>query len=1117
MCFRTVDAGVGLAILRAMFKNCEKFAALALAYALTGWAALQIAVPPGYAAPIFPPAGIALSALLIWGRGLWPAVALGSVVVQFLVMWQSGLLGGAWAPAFLVPVGAALQAWFGAWAARRWIGFPHPLDTPKSILRFLGVVAPLSCLISPTVAVPSLWLFGTLEASSIAFNWWNWWLGDTLGVMIAAPLMFALFGRPAEDWRSRRAGVVVPMGVALILLAFALAQVREWEARRLHAEFMRSGEHIASIVKKRLDVQIDMMLAIERLFATSHEVTRADFREFVSPWLARYPGTQNFGWSPLVDGASRTAFEQAVRDSGVPGFRILGRDAVGETFAAPEASEYLPLTFIEPLRGNERALGLNTLHLPATAEAIQRARANGQPAASAAIRLVQEPESQAQNGVVVYLPVFRRADHAYEAGELRETGVVSGVFRMDDSVATARELADRNHILLCIVDRQGSAGPQRLSGPSGCEAAGWRKGALQHVVDLPFAGRDWFLVMLATRDYADAQRSWAVWITIAVALLSVGMLGAFLLITTGNARRTHLLVGRRTAELADATERLREEQVALAEAQRLAHLGSWQSDPDGGVLDTSDELRRMLGLEAQVPCTLDALIACVAESDRERLQRAIETACARPERVALDCVLHGRSERIVAIQIEGDWREGQLMRLRGTVQDVTGQHNAQARIHYLARFDTLTGLPNRAAWMEQAQTLLASAHRHHDVFAVLFLDLDNFKNVNDSLGHPVGDQLLATVAQRLGYSLRQEDMLARLGGDEFVALLPRLGDANEAALTASKLLAVLSQPVRIDALELLPSVSIGIAVFPNDGLDVDTLLKHADTAMYAAKACGRNNYQFFVPEMNTRARMRIELEGALRTAIERDQLILHYQPQIDALTGAMVGVEALVRWQHPERGMIPPGEFIPVAEDSGIIVALGEWVMREAFRQQARWQGTPLAGVSVSINISPLQFVRGDLMDTLSRALALTGADPSRIELEITESALMRPSGEIAGVLGTIRSWGMKLSLDDFGTGFSSLAYLKRLPLTRLKIDASFVAGLPDDPEDVAVTSAILSLARDLGLEVVAEGVETESQQRYLVERGCGILQGYLFARPLSAQALEAAFAKGHFLPTMVL
>ena len=1091
-----------------MFKNCKKFTALALAYALTGWAALQIAVPPGYAAPIFPSAGIALSALLIWGFGLWPAVALGSLVVQFLMMWQAGLLDATWVPAFVVPVGAALQAWVGAWAARRWIGFPHALDTPKSILRFLGIIAPLACLISPSIAIPSLWLSGTLDTSSMAFNWWNWWLGDTLGVMIAAPLMFALFGQPSEDWRSRRAGVVVPMGVALVLLALALAQVRDWEARRLNDEFARTGEHIASIVAKRLEVQIDMMLAIERLFVASDEVTREDFREFVSPWLARYPGTQNFGWSPLVPGDARNTFEDAVRDSGVAGFRILGRDASGATFVAPEAEEYLPLTYLEPLVGNERALGLNTLHLAATAEAIQRARASGLPTVSAAIRLVQEPTSQAQNGVVVYLPVHGRADAAQPVGAMRELGVVSGVFRMDDSVATARALAERSRILLCIVDRQGSSEAQRLSGPSGCEADTWLEGPLRHVVPLPFAGRDWSLRMVATRDYADAQRSWAVWITIAVALLSVGMLGAFLLITTGNARRTHQLVGRRTAELAEATQRLREEQVALAEAQRLAHLGSWQCDPESGVLDVSGELCRMLGLEREEPQSLDGLIACIAERDRERFRCAIEAARTAPERMALDCVLQGRAERVVAIQIEGDWREGRLLRLRGTMQDVTGQHTAQARIHYLARYDTLTGLPNRAAWMEQAQALLASAHRHHDIFAVLFLDLDNFKNVNDSLGHPVGDQLLATVAQRLGYSLRQEDMLARLGGDEFVALLPRLGDVSEAALTASKLLSVLSQPVRIDALELLPSVSIGIAVFPNDGVDVDTLLKHADTAMYAAKACGRNNYQFFVPEMNMRARQRIELEGALRTAIERDQLVLHYQPQIDAASGAMVGVEALVRWQHPERGLIPPGEFIPVAEDSGIIVALGEWVIREAFRQQAQWQNGALAAVSISINISPLQFVRGDLMETLSRALVLTGADPARIELEITESALMRPSGEIAGVLGTIRGWGMKLALDDFGTGFSSLAYLKRLPLTRLKIDGSFVAGLPDDQEDVAVTSAILSLARDLGLEVVAEGVETDQQRRYLIERHCDILQGYLFARPLPVEALEAAFAE---------
>jgi diguanylate cyclase (GGDEF)-like protein len=467
----------------------------------------------------------------------------------------------------------------------------------------------------------------------------------------------------------------------------------------------------------------------------------------------------------------------------------------------------------------------------------------------------------------------------------------------------------------------------------------------------------------------------------------------------------------------------------------------------------------------------------------------------------LDCKTDTLPPRTLQFRIESVWQDGVLARIRGTAQDVSSAREAEAKIQYLARYDTLTGLHNRSAWQEQARIALCSAARHQDKFAVLFLDLDNFKTVNDSLGHAAGDRMLALTASRLSRCLRDEDLLARIGGDEFVALLSRLSNLEEAALVADRMLAALTEPMNIDGHELHLSASIGIALYPSDGAEVDTLLKHADTAMYSAKEAGRNTYRFFIPEMNARATERLLMEADLRRALERNELILHYQPQIEAATGRPYGCEALVRWIHPQRGLVPPDHFIPLAEETGLIAPLGEWVLRTACQQQVEWRAAGLPDLIVAVNISALQFRKRDFVQMVARMLTETGADPACIELEITESALMEPSTELTDRLQDLVDLGLTLALDDFGTGYSSLSYLKRMPIARLKIDRSFVDDLPGNAEDAAVTSAALSLARDLGMQVVAEGVETHVQRDYLAERGCHAMQGYLFSRPLTVDA----------------
>ncbi|ENO80382.1 EAL domain-containing protein [Thauera sp. 63] len=1075
-----------------------------LGYAISGWLSIKLAVPPGYTTPAFPPAGIALSAMLIFGARVWPGILAGALVVQFIAHLAVGISQAPLAGLLIPTFGAVLQAAAGAWLARWLIGFPNRLDSPRTIVRFLVLVAPIGSLVNASLSVPALHAAGIITTQEMAFNWWTWWLGDTLGVIVMAPLMFVLFGRPSADWDGRRLGVAIPLGLALAILAFAFRQVLVWEELRVQAQFTRDTEHLASQVRKRLDAQIDMMLAIRGLMSVSESVSHEEFQDFVRPWLDRYPGTKNFAWNARVLQGQRARFETLVRASGHPDFQILDRDMQGKVYPAADAPEYLPIVYVAPLEHNASAIGINPMSLSPAAQAILESRQTGSPVAAEAFRLVQE--TGAQKGVVLYLATHRHASSTHE-GALSlhsEEGIVSSAFRMDDALAAVRAQAEEIGIELCLKDTAAAPGRQRLTGLDECDSATWLAHAIGRRVALPFAGRSWELRLRATDNYIYAQRTWAAWGAVATGLLGTGLLGAFLLISTGHTRRITGLVDRRTRELEATTATLRENQAALAEAMRIARMGSWETRVGQRGLRCSDDLHRLLDTKLHRLGSVHDIVAALAPEDRPMIEAKLEELAQAPGQVTIDARTDREPARVLQFQIESEWRDGALAHIRGTVQDVTEARQAEAHIQYLAHFDTLTGLPNRSAWIGQAQGALRTAERHGDRLAVLFLDLDNFKTVNDSLGHPVGDRLLAAVARRLSGCLRGEDRLARLGGDEFVALLPRLEHPGDAATVARKMLEVLDDTLRIEDHDLRPSVSIGIALYPDDGQSVDVLLKHADTAMYGAKAAGRNNFQFFVPAMNERANERLKLESALRRAVAGKQLLLHYQPQIDTRSGRAIGCEALVRWQHPERGLVPPAQFIPIAEDVGMIVPIGEWVLREACRQQAEWAAAGLRDLTVAINISALQFQRADFPDVVARILDETGADPAAIELEITESALMNPGSEQLERLNRLIERGLTLALDDFGTGYSCLAYLKRLPLSRIKIDRSFVADLPGDTEDAAVVSAALSLARDLGMDVVAEGVETPGQRAFLAERNCTLMQGYLFSRPLDAGSFEA-------------
>ena len=440
----------------------------------------------------------------------------------------------------------------------------------------------------------------------------------------------------------------------------------------------------------------------------------------------------------------------------------------------------------------------------------------------------------------------------------------------------------------------------------------------------------------------------------------------------------------------------------------------------------------------------------------------------------------------------------------GTLRDATQRKAAETELLRLANHDALTGLPNRSLIQDRIQQSIARCNRSGGSFAVMFLDLDKFKTINDSLGHNAGDLLLKMVACRVLGCLREEDTVGRQGGDEFIVLLASLGAAGDAAFVAQKILRALSAPFLANGQDLHTGASIGIAVYPEDGSDVETLLKHSDAAMYCAKDSGRGNYQFFSRVMNANAAERLLLESSLHHAVERDELLLQYQPLVNIKDGSIVATEALVRWNHPQLGLVGPARFIPVAEDSGLIVPLGEWVLRRACTQLVRWRQQGNRPSRMVVNLSPRQFRQKHLVQAFCRIFDETGVDPHWLGLEITETVIMENPEVSIGTLRDLKALGIELSLDDFGTGYSSLSYLKRFPIDKLKIDQSFVRDVTTDADDEAMVSAIIVMAHQLNIRVVAEGVETEAQLAFLRDRGCDEYQGHLFSRPLPADQLFA-------------
>ena len=561
-------------------------------------------------------------------------------------------------------------------------------------------------------------------------------------------------------------------------------------------------------------------------------------------------------------------------------------------------------------------------------------------------------------------------------------------------------------------------------------------------------------------------------------------------------------------------------EARLQSAQRVAKIGSWEWDIDTDAVSLSEMSRQLLLDAARQPMSLRDVIVVVHSDDRERVRVAMRTAAAGAHPLSVEFRAGAESatgpvwmHAQGTVSATGD--DGRRV-LSGTFQDISDIKRSEAQTRYLAYFDTLTGLPNRVSQAAQLEQWISSARRHRRTVAVLLLDLDNFKQINETLGHDAGDRLLALMAGRLRNCVRREDAvaaagpdtadaaIARMGGDEFTILLTDLASVDDVERTGQRVLEAVRTPIVLDGQELVVSASMGISLFPHDGDDANVLMANADAAMYHAKEAGGNRVSFYNKPMRSAAANRFSLEMALRRSLERDQFMLQYQPKLDLTTGQITSVEALLRWNHPELGVVSPLEFIPLAEETGLILAISDWVLRTACAQARQWRSGAHAEMRVAVNLSARHFQQHDLATQISDILIAHDLDASGLEIEITESAVMGHFELAQTITRSLRELGCAVAIDDFGTGYSSLAYLKQFAVDHLKIDRSFISGLPQDADDRAIVAAVIGMASTLGMRVIAEGVETQQQLEHLMQMGCHEVQGYLISRPVNPEQIDA-------------
>ncbi len=863
---------------------------------------------------------------------------------------------------------------------------------------------------------------------------------------------------------------------------------------------------IKDSVTRKINATGELIHGMRTLFDASNNVDSDEFRLISEDVLARHPYVTSSLYLPIISAENRDSFEVRMRDKGYINFSINERDKQ-RFLSAKNRSRYSPVIYVEPLNpANASLIGFDFLSDASYNIAIFKAIDTAQAVAALS------SQRGDLNHYTVFKAIYAGKDTPDLVSERRQT--VNGIIALHIKPTKLFEenlLGENISVSLMmksVADAGGEITVHSMSAPLHA-TDDWLATDFEKKYDIDSEAQNFVLVITKSLHWQDTNY-WMVLIALIVGLFLTTLLVLLARTITLRAvdlqrRNTEIqeVVASRTRELAFEKERAQvtlesigDAVVTTDEHGCIEYLNPIAERIAGGKIESVKKapittIFNLVHEETKAP-VVNPVLMCIEEEKLVSLKEQSSLINNNGEAFSIEC-------SAAPIRDKDGVITGSVM----VIHDVSQARKMADQMTYQATHDALTGLPNRVLLMDRLTQGLTRAPWNKKIIGVLFFDLDRFKLVNDTLGHDVGDELLRQVAERIKQCLREGDTVSRLGGDEFVVILTDIAHEGDVEEIAEKIIKVLEAPFAVGKDEFFTSASIGVSLFPKNGHTALTLMKKADTAMYRAKASGRNNYVFYSDEMSEHGAKRLNVENDLRRALERNEFELFYQPQVSSFSGKITGAEALIRWNHPQKGMVPPIEFIPVAEETGLIVQIGQWVIDEACRQNKAWQDKGLPKISVAVNIAGRQFQRGSLLKNVQDALDQSGLAPEHLELELTEGILAKDSHAASTILDKLKEMGIKLSIDDFGTGYSSLSYLKRFPLSTLKVDRCFVKDITTDPDDAAICAAVIAMAHNLNLTVIAEGVEDAEQLTFLQEHKCDCIQGYLFSKPLPAQEFE--------------
>jgi diguanylate cyclase (GGDEF)-like protein/PAS domain S-box-containing protein len=929
---------------------------------------------------------------------------------------------------------------------------------------------------------------------------------------------------------------IMALVTGLAATGIVFVGLRGLEQDKLELHFRQQAESRVRVVQQQMDDAVHVVKTINKLFATVQPISRQQFQEFSQPIVDRYPYIQALNMHRYVLESERPAYEKTLRGL-LPAHGMMELKA-GTVSPAPPREKHYVVDYVEPLEGNEVALGLDVTANAKLMEAVHHSTDTGEAVATRLLTLVQG--GGRLHGFLVVMPIYRpgmplTTPEERRAAMIGDTAAVFNAYELIEKILAKNNLLDDPAVVMSVY-AAGQADEKALAFRNGKAAQpariSWlasqfvdRPRMLTHAFDV--AGKRWAIEVGEEPGMVRARTQGSL-IALAAGLTISILLAAYIQALARRSRRVQNLVDQRTTELREANALLVDDIAARKRAEEGLQLRQRAIDASPNAVILTSAAAPLCPIEYVNPAFERITGYAMSETLGRSMNMLWGDDLEQPALNELRAAIRELRESHAILRTYTKngrlfWSEihvapvrdetGEASHFVVSLMDVSATKRYQAELEFQANRDTLTGLANRNLLRDRLAQATAFSMRYGHPVWLLFINLDRFKFVNDTLGHKAGDQLLKSMAKRMQDAVRETDTVARLSADEFVIILPERSDEKLAPAVIQRIMDAIAKPTVIEGYEFVVGSSIGVSVCSSDSADSEALIKYAGIAMYRAKEMGRNNFQFYTSSMNERAMERLRLESDLRNAVERGEFLLHYQPQVGVDTNIVFGVEALIRWQHPALGLVAPGRFIQLAEEMGLIVPIGTWVMRTACRQSVLWQQEGLGEIRVAVNLSARQFYQQDLVSTISEVLEETGLSAHLLELELTESMMMADVENAAQILHSLKKLGVHLSIDDFGTGYSSLAYLKRFPIDLLKIDQSFVRDITVDADDAAIATSIISLAHSLRLEVIAEGVETEAQLAYLRRHGCDYMQGYYFSRPIPAAEMSKLLAHANCRP----